>query len=52
MKETELAAARDVWKKKFGVAPEDEKEKAKQMRFMQSRGFSLDVVFKVLRLDD
>ena len=52
LKESELEAAREVWKKKFGVAPQDEKEKAKQMRFMQSRGFSLDVVFKVLRLDD
>ena len=48
----ELEAAREVWKKKFGVAPQDEKEKAKQMRFLQSRGFGLDVVFKVLRVDD
>jgi len=52
LKESELAAAREVWKKKFGTAPQDEKEKAKQVRFLQSRGFSLDVVFKVLRLDD
>ena len=49
LKESELEAARVVWQKKFGVAPQDEKEKAKQMRFMQSRGFGLDVVFKVLR---
>ena len=48
LKASELEAARVVWKKKFGVAPQDEKEKAKQMRFMQSRGFALDVVFKVL----
>ncbi len=52
LKENELEAARVVWQKKFGVAPQDEKEKAKQMRFMQSRGFGLDVVFKVLRHDD
>lgn len=51
LKETELEAAREVWRKKFGAAPQDEKEKAKQVRFLQSRGFSLDVVFKVLRLD-
>lgn len=51
LKETELAAAREVWKKKFGTAPQDEKEKARQVRFLQSRGFSLDVVFKVLRFD-
>ncbi len=49
LKETELDAARDVWKKKFGVLPHDQKEKAKQVRFLQSRGFSLDVIFKVLK---
>jgi regulatory protein len=52
LKETEFEAAREVWRKKFGIAPQDEKEKAKQVRFLQSRGFALDVVFKVLRLDD
>jgi regulatory protein len=50
LKETELAAAREVWKKKFGIAPKDKKEKARQVRFLQSRGFSLDVVFKALRV--
>ena len=49
LKKTELEAAREVWKKKFGTAPQDEKEKAKQVRFLQSRGFGLDVIFKVLR---
>ena len=49
LKETELEAARAVWKKKFGIAPQDEKEKAKQMRFMQSRGFGFDVIFQALR---
>ena len=52
LKETELEAAREVWRKKFGVAPKDAKEKAKQVRFLQSRGFALDVVFKVLRDGD
>jgi regulatory protein len=49
LKESELEAAREVWRKKFGAAPQDEKEKARQVRFLQSRGFSLDVVFKVLK---
>ena len=49
LKDSELATAREVWKKKFGAVPQDEKEKAKQVRFLQSRGFSLDVVFKVLQ---
>ncbi len=50
LKETELEAAREVWQKKFGVLPQDQKEKARQIRFLQSRGFSIEVTFKVLKL--
>lgn len=49
LKDSELATARDVWQRKFGTLPQDAKDKARQMRFLQSRGFSLDVIFKVLR---
>ncbi len=49
LKETELEAAREVWQRKFGAPPADQKEKAKQVRFLQARGFALDVVFKVLK---
>ncbi|MDO8350249.1 MAG: recombination regulator RecX [Gallionella sp.] len=49
LKETELESACGVWQRKFGVLPQDDKEKARQMRFMQSRGFGFDVIFKVLR---
>lgn len=49
LKDTELETAREVWQRKFGHAAQDEKEKGKQVRFLQSRGFSLDVIFKVLR---
>jgi regulatory protein len=49
LKETELDAAREVWQKKFGVLPQDAKEKAKQIRFLQSRGFSMGVIIKILR---
>ena len=52
LKESELEAARDVWQRKFGIAPKDDKEKARQMRFMQSRGFGFDVIFKVLKTSD
>jgi len=52
LKESELGAAREVWRKKFGAAPQDEKEKAKQVRFLQSRGFSLDAIFRVLRFKE
>ncbi len=49
--ETELETARGVWQKKFGELPRDTKEKARQMRFLQSRGFSMDVILKVLKHD-
>lgn len=52
LKEGELAVAREVWRKKFGEIPRDAKEKARQVRFLQSRGFSLDVIFSLLRLTD
>ena len=52
LKKSELETAREVWLKKFGVPPQDQKEKAKQMRFLQSRGFSMDAIFKVLRSSD
>jgi regulatory protein len=50
LKESELDSARDVWQRKFGAAPQDAKEKARQMRFLQSRGFSIEVILKVLKL--
>ncbi len=49
LKDSELQAARDVWKKKFGTVAQDEIEKAKQVRFLQSRGFGFEVIFQVLR---
>ena len=49
LKETELEAAREVWQRKFGVLPLDAREKARQIRFLQSRGFSIDVTLKVLK---
>ncbi len=50
LKESELESAREVWQRRFGVVPQDVKEKAAQMRFLQSRGFSIDVILKVLKL--
>lgn len=52
LKEGELEAARNVWQRKFASPPQDQKEKARQVRFLQSRGFSLEVIFKVLRISD
>lgn len=49
LKSSELERAQQVWQAKFGAPPEDAKARAKQMRFLQSRGFSLEVIGKVLR---
>lgn len=49
LKASELERARQVWQSKFGILPEDAKARAKQMRFLQSRGFSLDVIGKIVR---
>lgn len=48
LKASEFARARAVWEKKFGQPAQDAKQKAKQMRFLQSRGFSFEVIFKIL----
>ena len=40
----ELERARDVWSKKFGCPPVDMAEKARQIRFLQSRGFDQETI--------
>jgi regulatory protein len=47
-RDSELERAREVWKKKFGTPPTGTTETARQMRFMQSRGFTVDTIRKVL----
>lgn len=49
LQESELETARAVWEKKFGQLPADAKERAKQMRFLMSRGFGSSVIGKLLR---
>ena len=38
-----------VWERKYGVAPASAAESAKQMRFLQQRGFSFDSIQFVMR---
>jgi len=45
---TEVERAREVWRRKFRVAPKTREEQAKQMRFLQSRGFSFDAIRAVV----
>ncbi len=48
LRNTELARAREVWRKKFGAEPQDSTERAKQIRFLVSRGFAPEVVRRVV----
>jgi len=48
LKDSELARARDVWRRKFAGAPASAAERAKQVRFLLTRGFSAEVVRRVL----
>nr|WP_315228234.1 recombination regulator RecX [uncultured Albidiferax sp.] len=48
LQDTELARAREVWRKKFGTPPVDAAARGKQQRFLLARGFSGDVVRKVV----
>jgi regulatory protein len=45
----ELADATALWQQRFGTAPANQKEKARQVRFLQSRGYGFSVVLRVLR---
>ena len=49
----ELSRARQVWQRKFGNTPAvaEANERARQMRFLMSRGFSGETIRRVLRGD-
>jgi regulatory protein len=49
LRETELTRAQAVWRKKFGQLPETPAERAKQARFLASRGFSGATIGKILK---
>ncbi|OAJ58374.1 recombination regulator RecX [Paraburkholderia ginsengiterrae] len=49
LRETELARAQAIWRKKFGQLPETPAERAKQARFLASRGFSGATIGKILK---
>ena len=52
LKENELETARAVWARKFPHPPADARERAKQTRFMMSRGFSLGVIGRLFKDGD
>ena len=49
LRETELSRAREVWRKKFDQPATDAQERAKQVRFLMTRGFNAEVVRKIVK---
>lgn len=45
---TEIARAREVWKRKFDAPPQDAAERGRQSRFLAARGFGGEVIHRVL----
>lgn len=49
LKGGELDAAREVWRRKFGGrVPRNQAERGKQARFLQGRGFGMDVIMRII----
>ena len=46
---SEFERAREVWRKKFGSSPDTPEAMARQARFLTARGFTAEVVQRVLR---
>lgn len=44
----EFSRAKAVWEKKFGTAPRDAREWAKQARFLAGRGFAPELIRRLL----
>jgi len=44
----EVADARELWRRRFGTAPADERARARQIRFLLARGYGLSVALDVV----
>jgi regulatory protein len=49
LKQSEMERAFDVWQKKFGTIATEPKDIAKQIRFLVSRGFDHELVYRIVR---
>jgi regulatory protein len=49
LRATEVERAREIWRKKFDGLPQDANERGKQARFLAARGFSGEVIRRVLQ---
>ena len=44
-----VASIATVWQSRFDAAPADDRERARQVRFLQGRGFALEEILRFLR---
>lgn len=49
IEEPEIVRAQRLWDRRFGTVAADYKERARQIRFLASRGFSMNVIAKVVK---
>jgi len=49
LRDTELARAHALWARRYGEVAQTPQDRARQMRFLTARGFSADVVRRVVR---
>ncbi len=52
LRETEFERAREVWRRKYGAVATDAAARVRQMRFLVGRGFSPEVVRRIVRGGD
>jgi regulatory protein len=52
LRDGELQRATQLWQRRFGRPAADEKERARQMRFLAGRGFAGEVIRRVLDAPD
>ena len=43
------ASVERVWRSRFRAVPADEREKLRQVRFLQGRGFAIDEIFRFMK---
>lgn len=48
LQDSEISRAHDVWSRRYEVTPNSAEERAKQTRYLQSRGFSFAAIKQVL----
>jgi regulatory protein len=51
LKAEELDSARAVWARRFKAPPKTSGERARQVRFLQSRGFAIALAMRIIRGD-